>query len=147
LEDRSELPVWQAQTRQSLDQLGREEESANLTLNNWRDAATQLQEKIQSQSAADAGTKRWLTEQSNMVQNNLDLYQNYLSYILLSKKLCERFDYELNVQLAQVPFRDRVARIWRGFLGVWSFELTAVDDSPITVSKITTALLLILVGL
>ena len=70
-----------------------------------------------------------------------------LAHLSLARKLQEKLLFEEEKQVAQVSWKERFERVWNAFLRVWNFELTSVDDSPITVSKIVIALVLIIFGI
>ncbi len=145
--DKPELGLWQQQTRQYLDQLGREEELFNLRLNSLRNALVENEEKSRAKVDADPETKRWIQQQRQSLQANFDLLQEHLAGLALTRKIQEKFLAEQEARYAHVTFGERLARIWNGFLKVWNYELTSVDDSPITVSKVFIAVILVVFGL
>ena len=61
-------------------------------------------------------------------------------------RLHTRFEIDASAQLGQVSLAERVARLWQNVSAVFAFELTAIDDQPITVGKALSALLLLLAG-
>lgn len=145
--DKPELGLWQQQTRQYLDQLGREEELFNLRLNSLRNALVENEEKARAKIDADFETKRWIQQQRQSLQANFDLLQEHLAGLALTRKTQEKFLAEQEARYAHVTFGERLARVWSGFLKVWNYELTSVEDSPITVSKVFIAVILVVFGL
>ncbi|MFO1462605.1 MAG: mechanosensitive ion channel [bacterium] len=145
--EKPEIAVWQQGTRQNLDQLKREEDLSNLRLVSVRNALVENEEKIRAKVDADPDTKRWLEQQKETLQANLALMQDHLASLALVRKLYEKVLAEQETRYAQVTFSERMSRLWERFLRVWNFELTSVDDSPITVSKICFALVLMVFGL
>lgn len=145
--DRPELASWQQQTRQYLDQLRRDEELSTLRLNSLRNGLVENEEKARSKIEADPEAKRWLQQQREALQQNIDTMQDHLASLALTRKLYEKSLAEQETRYAHVSLSDRMSRIWERFLHVWNYELTSVDDSPITVSKVFFALILIVFGL
>ncbi|MDL1871614.1 mechanosensitive ion channel [Deltaproteobacteria bacterium PRO3] len=144
--DRPEIAAWQPQTRQYLDQLRRDEELSNLRLNSLRNSLVENEEKARAKGEADPEAKRWLQQQREALQRNIDTMQDHLASLALTRKLYEKFLAEQETRYAQVSFSDRMSRIWERFLHVWNYELTSVDDSPITVSKVFFAVILMVFG-
>ncbi len=145
--DRSEIATWQPQTRQYLDQLRRDEELSNLRLNSLRNSLVENEEKARAKGEVDPEAKRWLQQQKEALQRNIDTMQDHLASLALTRKLYEKFLAEQESRYAQVSLSDRMSRIWERFLHVWNYELTSVDDSPITVSKVFFAVILMVFGL
>lgn len=145
--DRPELASWQQQTRQYLDQLRRDEELSTLRLNSLRNGLVENEEKTRAKGETDPEAKRWLQQQKDSLQRNIDTMQDHLASLALTRKLYEKFLAEQETRYAHVSLSDRMSRVWERFLHVWNYELTSVDDSPITVSKVFFALILIVFGL
>lgn len=144
--DRPEIASWQQQTRQYLDQLRRDEELSNLRLNTLRNSLVENEEKARAKVDADPDAKRWLQQQKEALQRNIEAMQDHLASLALTRKLYEKFLAEQETRYAQVSFSDRMSRVWERFLHVWNYELTSVDDSPITVSKVFFAMILMVFG-
>ncbi len=144
--DRSEIEGWEDLTKQSLDQIDRDANLISLRLNSVRNALVEIQGKITSKAGADPATLGWLRMQQDFIEQNLEELQSYQAFLLVSKSFDEKFLYEQEKKVAHVSWRDQIGRIWDSFLRFWNFEVTSVDDSPITVGKILVALILVLFG-
>lgn len=144
--DRSEIEGWEVLTQQNLDQIGRDEDLFGLRLNSVRNSLVEIQSEISSKADADSATMGWLKMQQDLISRNLESLQSYQAALLVSRNFEEKFLYEQEKKVAHVSFGDRMARLWDGFLRFWNFEVTSVDDSPITVGKILVALILVLFG-
>lgn len=145
--EKSELVIWQQQTRQYLDQIKRDDELLNLRLNSLRNNLVEAEEKSRAKTDADAETKRWLQRQKEAIQQNIDLFQDSLASLAMTRKLYEKFLSEQESRYNIVPFTERISRLWDRATRVWNYELTSVDDNPITVSKLFFAVILMVVGL
>lgn len=144
--DRSEIEGWEVLTQQSLDQIGRDEDLIGLRLNSVRNALVDIQSKISSKAEADPATANWLKLQQDLISRNLESLQSYQASLLVARNFEEKFLYEQEKKVSHVSFGDRMGQLWDRFLRFWNFELTSVDDSPITVGKVLVALILVLFG-
>lgn len=142
---RSEIRSWETLTRQSLEQLGREEDLLGLRLNSTRNSLVEVQDKLSS-GTTDPATREWLELQQELLSRSLEELQTYQAAIFVAKSFEEKFLYEQEKKVAHVSWGERLAGIWDSFLRFWNFEISSVDDSPITVGKIIVALILVLFG-
>jgi len=145
--EKPEIAVWQQQTRQYLEQIRRDEELSNLRLTSLRNNLVENEEKARAKVDADAETKRWLQAQRDSLQNNVSLMQDRLASLALTRKLYEKFLAEQDSRYAHMTFAERLSRGWERVVRVWNYEITSVDDSPITVSKVSFAVILMIFGL
>ncbi|MCE9624456.1 MAG: mechanosensitive ion channel [Deltaproteobacteria bacterium] len=145
--EKPEIAVWQQQTRQYLDQLKRDEDLGNLRLTSLRNNSAEIEEKIRSKSDADPETQRWLQKQKDETLKNIELMQDHLASMLLSRKLNEKFLAEQDARYSHVSFSEQMSRLWDRSVHVWNYEITSVDDSPITVSKVFFAIIFMTFGL
>ncbi|HKX12118.1 MAG TPA: mechanosensitive ion channel domain-containing protein [bacterium] len=143
---RSEIEGWEENTRQALDQIDRDANLISLRLNSARNSVVDIQNKITSKAGSDPATLQWLRMQQDSTEQNLEELQSYQAFLLVSRSFDEKFLYEQEKKVAHVSWRDRLSQLWDGFLRFWNFEVTSVDDSPITVGKILVALILVLFG-
>ncbi|HEX5033914.1 MAG TPA: mechanosensitive ion channel domain-containing protein, partial [bacterium] len=143
---RSEIETWETVTRQSLEQLSREEDLLGLRLNSTRNSLVEVQDKLSSDAAADPAIRQSLKQQQDFLGRSLEELQAYQAAIFVSKSFEEKFLYEQEKKVAHVSWGQRLSGVWDDFLRFWNFEVSSVDDSPITVGKILVALILVLFG-
>ena len=90
--------------------------------------------------------RRWLDKQVTEFQQLLTAYDSQLVLIKAADRLVGRFARELQVELAPSSYRQWLATGQQWFVACWNYEITSIDDSPITVSKVIRGLILLLVG-
>ncbi len=90
--------------------------------------------------------RQWLEQQVAELQQLLTAYDSQLVLIKAADRLVNRFSRELQVELAPSSYSQWLETGQRWFVTCWNYEITSIDDSPITVSKVIRGLLLLLAG-
>ena len=139
---REQRAAWEQETRQLLEQLEREQRLEQSRLAETREAIGAAEK-----AAAAAPDSRGLREQQRQLEERGRLYQADLADLDATRLLYLKLQEDLRSQRESLPLTERVGNAWDGVRSAWRYELTAVDDRPITVGKVVTGLVLIALGL
>ena len=89
--------------------------------------------------------RRWMQQQLDQLRRQTVLYESALLDLDTLRGLYGIFLSELENK--PTSLLQTWSNLWDTLASVWQFELTAIDDRPITVQKIVLGLLLVLLGL
>lgn len=144
--DQEELTTWQAEARDTRAQLDSQSRLQSNEAAEARKSLVTLQEKLVSAGEAGPRVGRWLREQIRHVETLIGSYESSVAGIETTRRLADKLLAEIGGETAGLGLADRITSLSRPFLAVWRYELTSVDDRPITVSKIVIGILLLVVG-
>ena len=144
--EREELAIWEAGARDARAQLDSDHRLQTDEAADARNTLLTLQEKLISAREATPGVRRWLRDQARSVQMRINSHEFSIAGIATSRRLCDKLLAEIGGQTASISFGQRLAGVWESVTAVWHYELIAVQDHPITVSKIVVVIVLLIVG-
>ncbi|HYD49718.1 MAG TPA: mechanosensitive ion channel domain-containing protein [Terriglobales bacterium] len=136
---RDKMNDWHNHSRTLLDQINRD-------LRVYKGRLTEI-EGFAERRAKDVGETTWGKEQVKQIRDRQQLYQTMVEHLEASRKLQRRLQAELDRRLAVVSIGERLREARAMMVVAWRYELTTIDDRPITVGKIVSALLIFVVGL
>lgn len=139
------LRQWEVQTREYIAQIERELRLHNNELSELRQQSITLDGKIAS-TEGDSDVKRWLEEQRRQLTSIMGLYQEGIAQWEAARRLREKLLAEIGAQISTVTWSERFSNIWSGVKTFWGYELTSIQDRPITVSKVVIGLILLDLG-
>ena len=87
-----------------------------------------------------------LNNQISELQRAIEFYSATQVLITGGQRLYERFINELEYHLDELSWSEFVQRISAWIAGAWSYEITSIEDEPITISKIVYGFALLLSG-
>jgi small-conductance mechanosensitive channel len=100
-----------------------------------------------AEGATSTEEQRWLAEQAREMDEALAEARQQLAGLAENQRVSERLGRALGVREERATLADRAADAYDAVGTVWSKELIAVEDNPITVGKVTTAILLFGLGI
>lgn len=144
---RRDLPAWEREVRQVVEQLDRDDHQQAARLAELRIQALNQSQRILTSTGATAEVTNWIQEQQRALQDQLRTEEADLASVQALRRLEGRLLEELSAQSASVPIGRRLAQLWHLRGAIWRYELFAIDDRPITLGKILTGLVLLTIGL
>jgi small-conductance mechanosensitive channel len=102
---------------------------------------------LQARSAGDAEEQRWLAEQAREIDAALARAREQLAGLAENDRASQRLARALGVREERATLADRAGDAADAVAAVWSKELIAVEDSPITIGKVLTAILVFGLGI
>ena len=142
-----ELRHWQEELAAAMEKSEGEGRLRSSRIDDLKKSAAALEEKIAAESSQNSERLRWFKEQ----QRGLSDYKARLeeeerdaaSLALLRRKLGAEISEHLNT----FNPLDLLSDIWDGALSLWRYELFATsDDFPITIGKILSGFVLVVLG-
>ncbi len=89
--------------------------------------------------------RRWMQQQLDQLRSQTVLYESALLDLDTLRGLYEIFLSELETEPSSLL--QTWSDLWDTLAAIWQFEITNIDDRPITVQKIVLGILLVLLGL
>lgn len=143
---RQELQTWQQENAQALAELDRSHRLGGTRLQELRRDLATLQTKLETARAVNASTVPQLREQEQALQQLISIHEGELASIDTARRLRQRLATEIQRQAETATLTERAQLFMESALAVWRYELLVVDDQPITVRTVTTAILLFVLG-
>jgi small-conductance mechanosensitive channel len=143
----SQLTEWSEHNQEVLGQIGRMESAVYARLGELRKEVNKVQEQISLLSPGNEENKKFLFAEKDLIEKILFVYQESLSSLYRDRQIFEKFQSEIEPKIAAGGFGESLAKLWRKIQWVWNYELTSIDDKPITVKKLVLVLILLLLGI
>jgi len=144
---RAELAGWDQEMQQALDQLQREARLQQTRLGELEKQQLSLNEESTAAIASAPDAARWLRDQQEQLAARAQLYGGSLESLDQVRRLHLKLVQELTARAATRPLSERLSVVWQRLQAIWAYELTAVEDRPITVGKLVTGLALLALGI
>ncbi|MFC1611141.1 mechanosensitive ion channel domain-containing protein [Myxococcota bacterium] len=141
-----QLRMWKTETEQWLSDLGRQSRREDARLSELRSTRQSLLSELEKARAVDAPSIVWLTEQDRHLRSTINLYETELTTLDAAGQLGRWFVSDIQTRTARMPWSERLRQMSHRLLDAWQYEIVTIDDNPITVSTILTAILLFLLG-
>jgi small-conductance mechanosensitive channel len=146
LAEKSQMAAWETEIQQAGAQVQRQETLANVRLSDLRKTINDLKDRIAILKGQDMVLKEPLEAQLRAVQQLLEANQDYLAFLNRESLLYQKFLNEISPQVETLGLREKLAFLWERVVRVWNFEITSIDDKPITVKKLVFILILLILG-
>ncbi len=143
-EERSQLSAWVEETQRALTELARQQ---RLQQSQVAELNAQRRKQEARPAAAEASAARWQRIEIDELAAQTRVHERALASLEEAQRIHERTLAELQDALETVSISERLGDAWSAIGSAWRYELFAVDDSPITVARITIGALLLVIGL
>ena len=141
-----ELSQWITETQQYLAQLNGEERQLTNRVNDLRNKLSAVERKQQNLKSASRDVLAEVDLQRDHLQELSRIYDLNFVSIQDTRQLHEKLLHEFREDAETISLNELAARGWRHVSNVWHYPIAAVDERPITVGKITTGLVLLVMG-
>ena len=94
----------------------------------------------------DAEMQALMQKQATAIEESIMDYGSQMVLVKTANRLLSRFSEELDHAIEPESAEDRLALAGQAFSTFWNYEITSVDDRPVTVSKVVRGTLLLLMG-
>jgi len=145
--DDTTVEQWETETRKVLDQISRDVRINSARLTELRRETITLDSKINASGDASPEVRRWLEQQKKHLDAMIGIYEATIDQLESARRLHDRLSSEITAQVATVTWSELSRSVWRKVVDVWNYEITSIQDSPITVRKIVIGLILLFVGI
>lgn len=145
--EKEDLESWHESLTSFLERVEQAENSLALRIDEIRvDQATILGRSSEAEED-DEEQQKWVDMQNDHLQHLAELCETSLLHLKVSHRRSERFLEDLDARIAPERKQDWFGPARESFLACWNYELANVDDHPITVGKIVTAVAYVLIGM
>lgn len=143
--ERKERNEWADETQKQIKQVEQDRRSRELKLDEMRVSQSTIDSKIDIAGSDNAAAKRWMQLKRDAYDKQAELLSNSLLVLDNAQRTFER----LKTQIDREPGRSAgefVSDVWAQAQRVWNYELAAVDETSLTVSKVCSSVLLLFFG-
>ncbi len=138
--------AWKTELLRTLEDLEREERLQSMRMSQLRKDQATLDSRMQAARSVEDESVRWLRQQQQFWQRLIQEYDANLGSIVASRRLNEKLQSEISSSAKLPSAAEWLAAAWSQSKKVWNYELTSIDDRPITVGKIIGGLILLMIG-
>lgn len=140
-----DLIAWEAETKQILEQLQQESRLQTIRVDELRGKMSAVEAKIQAAKDNPEVLQQIELQRKHLQDLSLIQDANFVS-IEAGRRLHEKLLGEIRQDVESATLGQRLAIFWQYVTSVWNYVLTSVDDRPITVGKIISGLILLIIG-
>lgn len=145
--EKSQVKDWKIEAQQALESLVRKQQLTVLRFPELRKELNEISEKLSRSEEPDPESKKWLLASQSQLNKSADAAQNYMASIYRSQQFYQKFLQELEPKISHLSLGQRGEILWSQVLKVWNFEITTIDDQPITVRKFIVVIVLLILGI
>ncbi len=140
-----DIPAWQQEISQALKQL---EQVRQKVSGIQTGCLKEIIVKNEALASADRASKisLYLEEQIRAIKEREGLVREFLEAVGTMEWEYKRLLADIQSRESRISLAERINRYGLIIARVWRYELTSADDRPITVGKIITAVLLLIIG-
>ncbi len=143
---RPDMREWETELRSLAAELERRQRVEEGRVSQARTVRKQVALRAED-VVEDEVRQRWLDEQLRALDDRIAVHEGEIADLRSTRALALRFVDELGRRTARMTFDDRFQIVSRQAAAVWDTELANLDDRPITLGKVVTALLALVLGL
>ena len=137
---------WEQETQDALDQLTREARLQSIRQEETRQDLANIDKKMQAKAGSEPAVLESIQEQRMHLERKLRAFDANNASIDASRRLQQKLLHELVGDARKLSLQDWLARAWSHLADAWNYELTSVDDRPITIGKLVSGVILLLLG-
>lgn len=141
-----QLDDWEEETKKSLKNIETKIQLFQRQQTDWQSQMVSLEKKA-SNAALDKEIRNRVREQVAALTKLAERGIDYLSVLLGSRQLHQRLLEEIATKRAHTPFSERIMNATGKLLSVWNSELWAIGEHSVTVKKLFSALLILIIGI
>ena len=143
--DLVELGEWKKEVKQALEELEREKRLVMSRQADCSNTIVSLEKKLEA--AQDGSNKSWaLEEQLKAFKSKESQFKKGLEKIQATQREYQKLLSEISRREKHKSIKERLSSVWIFVVHVWGYEVTTVEDHPITVGKMIIALVLLVAG-
>ena len=146
LVEKTLLADWKEEVELTAAQVQRQETLTNMRLSEIRKDLDKIEERTSSLGPQEGNIRTILILQNNQLKNLLEVNQDYLNGLARESRLYQKFLDEISPQVQTLSIKEKLEFVWNKIDKVWNFEITSIDDKPITAQKLVIVLVLLLLG-
>jgi len=140
----NDLDLWEKETTAIKDQVRQ-------AIALYQTRQVELQSRIDSlekeMEIQGPSVKKYSAYQLDALRKAQESGDGYLSVVLATRQLSNRLLNEIATHAQKVSLWERILATGSTFKNFWNFELWVIDDNGVTVRKVVTALIILILGI
>ncbi len=141
-----DLTGWTKEMENTYEELEREKRLLALRQTDCNNEIGNLEKELESARITSKPSQSF-EERLEALKPRLTLFKQSLESIQSTQKEAKKLQNEITRREKDKSFKERISDLWTISHQVWQYEITSVEDQPITVGKIIMALALLILGL
>jgi small-conductance mechanosensitive channel len=141
-----DLAGWTKEIDSTYEELEREKRLLAVRQTDCNNEIITLEKELESAQITSKPT-RFIEERLEALKPRLTLFKLGLKTIQSTQKEIQKLQNEIARREKDKSLKERISNLWTISHQVWQYEITSVEDQPITVGKIIMALALLILGL
>jgi len=145
---RDELAKWRQETDLAIEQFSREARLDTVRVDQLRKELAALEDRAKRGDRQAPEVARWIGQQRREIQQLLAIYDADRVQLEAARRLHDTLLAEIRERIDVRSVHDYWEDTWRAVRQGWNFVLTTVgaNESPITVGKVVSGVLLVVLG-
>lgn len=144
--DNERLRTWLDEATATATQLESDGRLEASKLEERRNQATAVDRRILALEESATEVKQLLVAQKEALEAQANVLAESREALALQLQLVTRLKSEIGAQINTVTWTERLAAVWETTKKIWSYEITSLQDHPITVSKLVIGVILLVLG-
>jgi small-conductance mechanosensitive channel len=141
-----DLAGWAKEIENTYEELEREKRLLAVRQTDCNNEILNLEKELESARITSKPT-RFIEDRLEALKPRLTLFKQSLESIQSTQKEVQKLQNEIDIREEDKSFKEQISELFTISYQVWQYELTSVEDQPITVGKIIMALALLILGL
>jgi potassium efflux system protein len=141
-----DLIIWAEEAHLLVSQLEREKRLQQMRIDEIRREVASKEHRLQSAGDQLGDAKRWVEGQRDQLSRSIQVHDAAIASIEATLHPARKLIGEIQGDVKAWSFSEWVAGAWHYVRSAWNTEVTSVDDNPLTIGKITVAIILIFTG-
>ena len=147
LASKDDLAKWQLETENLSQQITQFQHLLKIRADERVSDLTSVRKRLVTSTELHPEVREFLSRQSEALENSINAYNSQIVLVTTGERTLGRFREELDLTLDPRSAEEFLARSWQLILMAWNYEITSVEDRPITVGKIIWGTILLLAGI
>ncbi len=144
--DAADLIAWRKETRQAIDEINASARGKSSRIAELRGELSSLDSDLQAARQTPNPAARWIGEEREHVGALIEHLGTSMVTLEASRRLHEKLLADIEGDAESGGIGSWFATAWAYVVAIWNHELTSVEDRPITVGKIFSGVILLLLG-
>lgn len=141
-----DLPGWTDEVENTFEELEREKRLIAIRQTDCQNEIVSLEKELESARLTSKPT--WFIEkQLEAIKPRVSIFKQGLETIQSTQKEVQKLLNEIAKREKNKSLKEQLSALWTISHQVWQYEITSIEDRPITVGKIIMALVLLILGL
>ena len=142
---RKERNAWADETQKQIKQIEQDRRSRELKLDEMRISQSTIDSKIDAAGSDNVAAKRWMQSKREAYDKQAELLSNSMLVLDNAQRTFERLKTQIDGEPGRSP-GEIASDLWTQAQRIWNYELAAVDETSLTVSKVCSSVLLLFFG-